>query len=162
MGLSSDRRTSNLQIVQARSEDAPILRQVAIQSKGYWGYPVHWMEQFARSPIITPESIASDVVYKACVEVSVVGWYRLLPKTPLAILDDLWVLPAWIGQGIGRALFEHASEQARLLGALAIELEADPNAVPFYQRMGSRVIGQSLSEWGRYIPHMRFDLVDPV
>jgi GNAT superfamily N-acetyltransferase len=147
-------------IQRAKPEDAPLLRQVAIQSKGYWDYPTHWMEQFARAPIITPESITVDVVYEACVEKEVVGWYRLLPQTPTASLEDLWVLPAWIGRGIGRALWEHAAAQARLLGARAVELEADPNAVPFYQRMGFRVIGQSLSEWGRYIPRMRYELGD--
>jgi GNAT superfamily N-acetyltransferase len=145
-------------VLPAEPEDASLLKQIAIQAKGYWGYPDHWMDQFRSSPIVTAESIGVDVVYKACVEEEEVGWYRLLPQVPIAILEDLWVLPTWMGRGIGRALWEHAAAQARSLGAQAVELEADPNAVPFYQRMGFQVIGQSLSEWGRYVPRMRCDL----
>jgi GNAT superfamily N-acetyltransferase len=150
----------NPAVLPAKAEDAPILRQIAIQSKGHWGYPAHWMDQFSRASIITAESIGADVVYTASADEGVVGWYRLLPQLPTAILEDLWVLPAWIGQGIGRALWQHAAAQAQLLGARAVELEADPNAAPFYQRMGFRVVGQSLSEWGRYVPRMRYELRD--
>ncbi len=147
-----------LNIARACAQDSTLLREICIQSKGYWGYPDHLMSQLARSTIITPESIARDVVYKACLDEFTVGWYRLLPQAPIAILDDLWVLPEFVGKGIGRALFQHAVIQAQSLGALAIELDADPNALPFYERMGCSVIGQSLSEWGRYIPCMRYVL----
>jgi GNAT superfamily N-acetyltransferase len=147
-----------LKIVRACVQDSALLREICIQSKGYWGYPDHLMSQFARSAIITRESMARDLVYKACLEASTVGWYRLLPQTPIAILDDLWVLPEFIGRGIGRALFQHAVIQAQSLGALAIELDADPNALPFYECMGCSVIGQSLSEWERYIPRMQYTL----
>lgn len=145
-------------ILRAEPEDVAILREIAIQSKGYWGYPEAWMESFAQSPIITPEAITQDVVYKACVEGAAAGWYRLLPENPVAILDDLWVLPAWIGRGIGGALFRHAKAQAEGLGRQAIELDADPNARLFYERMGFRTIGQSLTGWGRYVPRMRCEL----
>lgn len=145
-------------IVRAEPADVDLLRKIAIQSKGYWGYSSKWMERFAQSPIITVESIARDVVFKACLENATAGWYRLLSQMPTAILDDLWVLPALIGRGIGGALFCHAKAQAERLGARAIELDADPNAVSFYERMGFRTIGESLTEWGRYVPHMRCNL----
>jgi GNAT superfamily N-acetyltransferase len=47
-------------------------------------------------------------------------------------LEHLWVLPDWMGQGIGRALFRHAAERAAARGALSLTIEADPNAEPFY------------------------------
>lgn len=145
-------------IVRVEPEDASLLREIAIQSKDYWGYPTEWMAQFAQTLLITEESIAQDIVYKACVQGAAVGWYRLLPGNSVAILDDLWVVPAWIGRGMGGALFRHAEAQARLLGAQAIELDADPNAAPFYEHMGFRVIGQSLTDWGRYVPRMLYNL----
>jgi hypothetical protein len=55
-------------------------------------------------------------------------------------------------------LFQHAVSQARLHGAEAFEQDTDPHAVAFYQRLGCRVIGQSLSEWGRLILRMRYEL----
>jgi GNAT superfamily N-acetyltransferase len=145
-------------IVRAELQDAVILKEIAVAAKGHWGYPDHLMTEWAQTPIITAESIAAGIVFKACTESSVVGWYRLLPHSVIAILEDLWVLPAFMGKGIGRALFEHAVDQACHFGAQNIELDADPNAEPFYERMGCRVIGESLSEWGRTIPRLRYDL----
>ncbi|MBO9334342.1 MAG: GNAT family N-acetyltransferase [Roseiflexus sp.] len=46
-------------------------------------------------------------------------------------MEDLWVLPDYIGKDIGRKLFEHAIKQAQLSGADHLELDADPNATPF-------------------------------
>ena len=156
--MYKDELATRLVIVWAGPDDLALLREIAILSKGYWGYPAEWMEIFAQSPIITAQDISQDVVYMACVEGVAAGWCRLVPEVPVAILDDLWVLPAWIGRGIGGALFRHAKTQAEGLGAQAIELDADPNAVPFYEHMGFRTIGQSLTDWGRYVPHMRCDL----
>ena len=112
------------------------------------------MDNLRYAPIITHEPIQKESVFKAVVESNPVAWYCLLNSTPTAILDDLWVLPAFMGLGIGRTLFEHAISQAGT--AQAIELDADPNAVPFYQRMGCVVIGETLTEWNRYVPRMRY------
>jgi GNAT superfamily N-acetyltransferase len=85
-------------------------------------------------------------VLKVRAESSVVGWYRLMIPSKNVILEDLWVLPAFMGKGIGRALFEHAVDQAERNEGQNIELDADPHAVPFYERVGCRVIGKSHSE----------------
>lgn len=146
------------EIVRAELADFMILKEIAVAAKAHWGYPNHLIAKWAQTPIITTESIAADIVFKACTESSVMGWYRLLLYSAPAILEDLWVLPAFMGKGIGRRLFEHAVDQAGRNGAQNIELDADPNAVPFYERMGCRVIGETPSEWGRVIPRMRYNL----
>jgi GNAT superfamily N-acetyltransferase len=51
-----------------------------------------------------------------------------------------------MGRGFGRALFEHAVEQARALGLASFEIEADPNAEGFYLHMGAKRIGTNVSE----------------
>jgi hypothetical protein len=52
-----------------------------------------------------------------------------------------------------------AAEPARDLGAVVMELEADPNAVLFYEKMGARQVGQTTNEWGRTLPVMSLNLV---
>jgi ribosomal protein S18 acetylase RimI-like enzyme len=59
-----------------------------------------------------------------------------------AWIDNLFVLPDYIGQGIGNRLFQHAVELARRRGYKILQLESDPNAVGFYQKMGMRKIGE--------------------
>jgi GNAT superfamily N-acetyltransferase len=147
-----------LEIIRAVPSEAITLKEIAIASKSYWGYSESLITQWAQTSIITPKVIVDDLVFKACVNGPAVGWYRLILKVFPALLEDLWVLPVFIGCGIGRALFLHAVDQARGNGMLVFELEADPHAVPFYQRMGCKVIGESLSEWGRKIPHMRYEI----
>jgi len=148
------------EIVRAQPQDAASLKEIALAAKGYWGYPEQLMRQFAQTQIITPGSISKDVVYKALHESGLIGWYRLLIDTSPAVLDDLWVLPAFIGRGYGRALFEHAREQVRTQGATYFELDADPNAKAFYEKLGCVVVGETLSEWGRMIPRMRYSFND--
>lgn len=71
------------------------------------------------------------------------------------MLDHLWVRPDHIGMGIGRALFTHAMTHAAELGAEEVELEADPHAAGFYERMGAQRIGQrdaSMDGFERHLP----------
>ncbi len=148
----------DIEVHRAKSTDSEILKRIAIESKSYWGYSENIILQWAKTPIITPESIEKDIVYAAYFNLCIIGWYRLLIRLPVVILEDLWVLPDYIGKGVGKTLFKHAIRQAKLSGAERLELDADPNAEPFYTKMGCQVVGQSMSEWGRAIPHMVYNL----
>jgi predicted N-acetyltransferase YhbS len=56
------------------------------------------------------------------------------------------VLPERMGEGVGRALFEHALRTAASLGAGVVGIEADPNAEGFYRRMGARRVDEIVYE----------------
>ena len=47
------------------------------------------------------------------------------------------------GQGLGRQLVAHALAHARVSGAVGLDIAADPNAEPFYLRLGGRRVGDS-------------------
>lgn len=148
-----------LPILRALPLDAPQLKAIALTPKGHWGYPESLLEQWAQSGIISPEEIATQLVYKVCAGETAVAWTRLLvPRNQPAFLEDLWVQPAWMGQGLGRQLFQHAAFLAQNHGAQALELDADPHAVPFYQRLGCVIIGESLTMWGRMVPRLHIAL----
>jgi predicted N-acetyltransferase YhbS len=51
-----------------------------------------------------------------------------------------------MGRGVGRALFAHAIKRARASGFRAVEIESDPNAAGFYDRMGAQRVGTKVSE----------------
>jgi ribosomal protein S18 acetylase RimI-like enzyme len=75
-----------------------------------------------------------------------IAFYTLQEKAGNAWIENLWVSPEFIGQGIGERLFLHAVESARQHGYKTLQLEADLNAVGFYKRMGMRQIGEQRSE----------------
>jgi len=90
----------------------------------------------------------------------VLGWHRVTFHGERAELEDLWLEPALIGKGHGRILFDHAAELAREHGARALEWDAEPFALGFYEAMGGVEIGRtpSAAEPGRTLPRMRLEL----
>jgi ribosomal protein S18 acetylase RimI-like enzyme len=87
---------------------------------------------------------------------------RVPPGIPgkTAVLEDLWLEPEVIGRGHGRRLWEHAASVARAGGATAMELDAEPNALGFYERMGAVRVGVTPSQTfpGRELPRLRLPL----
>jgi GNAT superfamily N-acetyltransferase len=75
-----------------------------------------------------------------------VGFHVVQAQDGALLLDALFVEPAWLRRGIGRELFEHAMGMAVRLGASRLVTVADPQAVPFYERMGMRHDGSVASE----------------
>jgi hypothetical protein len=91
----------------------------------------------------------------------VMGFHRVIPGEP-AVLEDLWLEPESIGVGLGRRLWGHAVAVALAFGAAALELDAEPNAVGFYERMGAVTVGSTASVLpGRRLPRMRLVLRRP-
>ncbi len=63
-----------------------------------------------------------------------------------AWIENLWVSPEFIGKGAGKELFLHATELSRQRGYKTLKLEADPNAVGFYEKMGMVQVGERHSD----------------
>ena len=80
---------------------------------------------------------------------SVVGCARLLPD---GHVGRMAVLPAWRGQGIGRALLAAAMAAARTRGLATLRLSAQTHAAAFYARAGFVAEGPEYEEAG--IPHV--------
>ena len=135
-----------MQIVRAQPEDAEALTKIAYAAKRHWGYPERWIESWRDTLTIRAEFIAANVAWCAIEDSRAVGFYVLTNESDGLHLDHLWIAPAAMGHGIGRALFEHAVEQTRELGHRTLKIEADPHAEGFYARMGARRVGEADTE----------------
>ena len=147
-----------MEIVRATPEDAETLTRIAVAAKAYWGYPPEWMERWATLLTITPDSIRVNHVYVARHAREIIGFYSLIARKPAFLLDDLWIEPSHIRQGIGQQLFQHAVRLAQALGAQQLELEAEPHAVGFYEKMGAHYVRDTVSDFGRILPIMGIDV----
>ncbi len=78
----------------------------------------------------------------------IVGFATIRLVTDFAELDDLFVDPDWMRQGIGRALVLDATEIARSLLAKRIEVTANPHALEFYETVGFVVAGVAATQLG--------------
>jgi GNAT superfamily N-acetyltransferase len=134
-----------MQIVRARPEDAAVLTEIAFAAKRHWDYPERWIESWREVLTVTPALIAANPTFAAVENDEVIGFYSLTLE-PRPDLTHMWVLPRAMGRGVGRALFEHAVEQGRVLELAAFEIEADPNAEAFYLHMGAKRVGTNTTE----------------
>ena len=149
---------SRVRIRTATAGDQPRLRAIAIAAKGHWGYPQPVVEAWAVADL-TPESLAAKRVFVAEAGEQSVGWASLSGAGQVCVLDDLWIDPDWMGQGIGSALFEHAAREAGESGAERMEWEAEPNASGFYAKMGGRYVRDSEpTVFGRVLAVMGVDV----
>lgn len=138
------------------------LSELALRSKGYWGYDEAFLEACRAELTMTPERLASETVVVATggPEGAVLGYSSIVAEPFRAELMDLFVEPAWIGTGVGAILLARARADASLAGAHWLDIEADPFAAAWYRRRGARDIGtiSSGSISGRTLPLLRIDL----
>ena len=147
-------------IRRARPDEANALSALAARSKAHWGYDAAFMARVQDAMTLRAEDVDRHEVWVLESESGTpIGYHRVIPGDP-AELEDLWVEPAAIGSGVGRRLFDHAVEIARGVGASALEIDADPHAVGFYERMGAVRIGETSSKLipGRTLPRLRMPL----
>lgn len=144
----------------AKIKDANKLTEIALKAKAYWGYSNHLIESWQEDLTITSVMISESYIFKFLVDDTIVGFYFLNPLIEKSIeLEMLFVLPAFIGKGIGKQLLIHAFQKARTLKASTMTLLADPNAVPFYNSQGFYTIDNKESSIiGRFLPVMQKDL----
>jgi GNAT superfamily N-acetyltransferase len=72
----------------------------------------------------------------------------------------MFVEPAVKRAGVGRLLWVKLEREAARLGATAIGVNSDPEAVPFYLAMGAAVVGEAPSGSipGRLLPRLEKSL----
>ena len=138
-------------------DEGDLLKEIAIAAKGFWGYEPAKVREWADRGDFTAERLAELTVFVAESDGRPIAWSSVIEKGERAWLEDLWVEPGWIGNGVGSALFRHSVDYAKELGAVGLEWEVEPNALGFYEKMGARYLRQGTSEWGRTLAVMGVD-----
>jgi GNAT superfamily N-acetyltransferase len=128
-------------IRQATPNDAEALSQIAIAAKRHWDYPGRWMEIWIPQLTFSPSYFVENESWVAERSGMPIAFHTLQDREGTAWLENMWVSPEHMGEGVGRKLFLHAVNLARQRGHRTLQLEADPNARRFYEKMGMRKIG---------------------
>jgi GNAT superfamily N-acetyltransferase len=146
-------------IRRARPAEAPALTRIAHAAKRHWRYPEDWIALWRDALTVTPWYVERRPVYCAEAGGALAGFYALVGAAPSPELDHCWVLPPYIGRGIGAQLLAHAAATARAAGATTLRIAADPFAEGFYRRMGARPVGTAPSTpRGRTLPLLALDV----
>lgn len=139
-------------------EESEILSDLAIESKGHWGYSKQQLDNWRSDLRIKEEYIEEHIVRTIWMDLEMVGFFAI-KKGKENELDHLWLLPKVIGQGIGVKAFQEVKKECEALGIDSFTIVSDPNAESFYLKEGAKRIGEVESiPQNRYLPKLRYDL----
>lgn len=147
-------------IVNANPEDNYILTEITKKSKGYWGYSDEQMEKWSDVLTITKSYIETNNVYKSLMDNEVVGYYSYYNLDENVVkIDNLFVLPTYIGKGCGKFLMNDFMMRIKSEKAQKIVLDSDPNSQKFYEKFGFIKVGQiETTIEDRFLPIMELKL----
>ena len=135
-------------------EELPALSALCFRSKAVWGYDHAFMEACRKELAVEAGDLQSTLIAVAEEDGQLLGLAQIRVRGREADLLKLFVEPTGLRGGIGRALFAWAADSAAQQGADRLIIEADPDAAPFYRRMGAEDAGlaPSGSIAGRTLP----------
>ncbi|MCI3936161.1 GNAT family N-acetyltransferase [Chryseobacterium aahli] len=145
-----------MNILKAETEDSELLTTITKRSKAYWGFSEEILKEWEHLLIISKDYIEKNIVYKLVENENIIGYYSYFSIDEKTIkLDNLFILPEFIGKGFGKTLMNDFLEKANQLGIKKITLDAEPNAENFYKTFGFETVGQLESSIkDRYLPIM--------
>lgn len=150
-----------MKIRPAIHDDIESLDRIALAAKAHWGYSQEQLLLWKRELMTPPDSIATRPTFVAEVDGTAVAFAQIDPSVAPWELVSLWVLPQFMGQGIGRALLRTSAAAARAAGQGSIAIDSDPYAEAFYLACGARVVGQVPApipeDTERYRPQLLLD-----
>ena len=97
-----------MNISKARPQDLGKLKEIVDVGNRHGGFPPEWIRQSASDCTPSKETLDAQRVFVAEEADEVTGFYSL---DEYGKLDQLYVLPEYLGTGCTKELFLHAMEQ---------------------------------------------------
>lgn len=145
-----------MEIIKAELSDNEILTTITKKSKAYWGFSENILKEWEHLLTVTKDYIENNLVFKLVQNGQIIGYYSYFSIDENTVkLDNIFVLPEFIGKGFGKILMNDFLDKISQLDINKITLDAEPNAENFYKTFGFETIGQLESSIkDRYLPIM--------
>ena len=151
----------DINIRLASPSEAPVLSNIAFSAKRSNGYSDSFMDACRDELTVTAKDMTKGEYWVAGTDV-IQGFVCLMEGSEQDVgeIHSFFIDPTWQRGGIGKLLWQKIMERTKSRGIHSIFLDSDPTAVPFYERLGFRVIGDvpSGSIVGRTIPRMELQI----
>ena len=149
-----------MEIKQAIINDNEILTEITKKSKAYWGYSEEQILKWNDTLTISKEYVETNSVFKLMDNDKTIGYYSyLIEKERNVMLDNLFILPEYIGKGFGEYLMSDFLNRMKIEKFEKITLNSEPNAENFYLKFGFKKIGEfETSIKNRFMPIMEMSL----
>jgi predicted GNAT family N-acyltransferase len=149
-----------MEIEKANIFDDEILTEVTKKSKAYWGYSKEQILLWNDNLTISKDYIKNNHIFKLINESKIIGYYSYIIETEKNIkLDNLFILPEFIGKGFGKYLVNDFLNRMRKDKFEKIVLNSEPYAEQFYIKIGFKKTGEfETSIKNRFMPIMEMCL----
>ena len=145
-------------IRSAKVQEAQLLSDLALRSKGHWGYDADFLLNCKTELTYDPSQLLSPTYSFKLAELKqqcIAGFFALnflQPEFPE--LEALFIDPEFIGRGWGKRLLDAAVSVAQQHQAQRIKIQSDPFAEDFYLANGAIKVGETESQsiQGRFLP----------
>lgn len=145
-------------IEKAIPEDHQLLTEITKKSKAYWNYSEDLLLAWDEALTITQDYLNTHPVYKLVIDEKTVGYYSYQIEEQAIKLDNLFLLPQYIGKGMGRYLITDFLNRIQKLNYQRIYLDAEPYAEGFYKKHGFKTISSfETAIKGRFMPVMELE-----
>lgn len=148
-----------MEIKKASINDNEILTEITKKSKAYWGYSEEQLLKWDSNLTISKVYIENNTVFTLTNDNKIIGYYSYITKEKNAILDNLFILPEYIGKGFGKYLMSHFLNRMKNEKFEKVTLDSEPHAENFYLKIGFKKIGEfETSIKNRFMPIMEMTL----
>jgi GNAT superfamily N-acetyltransferase len=137
-----------------------MLSELALRSKAHWDYSDEFIDACRDELTLDPDEVVAHRATVAVLDARVVGFFTVVGEPPYGEIAMFFVAPEQIGTGTGATLLDRLRADARAQGFTRLRIEADPNALGFYEHHGAVRIGDapSASITGRSLPVLELDV----
>jgi len=150
-----------ISIKNAKLDDLEKINEILRSSKSYWGYDTEFIDSFMKKLGVTIFYMQSHTIKLFYVHDDLAGFYSFgMNDENQFELDNFFLHPNYIGQGIGFKLWDACCQTAKEIGQDEFIIWSDPNAEGFYLKMGCEKIGVRSSPMmpGRYPPVLKYKI----
>lgn len=159
----SSESPSDIHLRPAEIDDVEALTDISIRSKQSNGYDDAFMDACRDELTVKVAHLCQGEYWVASDGDQIIGCASLTPDKGqrTGVVHSFFIDPDHQGRGVGRMLWGKLLERAHAYQMTDVRLDADPNAVPFYQAMGFELAGDAPSAAikGRRLPHMTLSLI---
>lgn len=111
------------------------------RSKAHWGYDRDFMERSREALTVKEERVRAGNVLVAELDGTIAGVAAIAPDDDGFEIELFFVDPPAMGHGVGAKLFKALVEHAKEQGIPSLSILSDPQAAPFYEKMGAIQVG---------------------
>jgi GNAT superfamily N-acetyltransferase len=136
---------AQIRIIGAREQSLAAINNLIARSKAVWNWPEGYLERALPLHRVSRAYLLKNHCFEVLdLNDELVAFFSVMAGDARVLLDNLWVTPELVGNGVGRRACEHLFQLARERGWTELWAIPDPPAEGFYAKVGFSDTGERI------------------